>query len=168
MRSVLQNALAGEPPVTVRLAEYALWLGFVLTPAIALVKLAALGTLGWATATLLDEPLSWLTMLSALLYAEVIVIVGGAIDAIVLLLRGIDGPQGLAAHIGFVRIPRVHSLTGAAVTNHLGVTFLVWALALFLLMRAIAGLRPWRVAAVVAVLFGSRLAFDLLRVLLVS
>jgi hypothetical protein len=166
MRSALAQALASRGQAVVANAIFLVWLAAVLSPAFALGKAAALTATGWALATLGGRDVRVRPLLSLLLFGQVVILARDVFVAAVLYWRGLDAiaaPSDLLVPTGLdLLLPNLGPVA-RAITQATGVFDLLWVAFVVLGLERVLSLRRREAFLGAGALWTVRVAFSILR-----
>ncbi len=171
MRPALAQALASRGQAVVANAIFLVWLAAVLSPVFALAKAAALTATGWALATLGGRDGRVRPLLSLLLFGQVVILARDIFVAAVLYWRGLDAiaaPSDLLVPTGLdLFVPNLGSVA-RAITQVTGVFDLLWLAFMVLGLERVLRLRRRDAVLGAGALWTVRVAFSILRGMLLG
>ncbi len=129
LRPLILETLSREPQGVAYFATYVLWLTIFFSPVIVLAKAFALAVVGWSLAALLGETARLRSLVSTLLFGEVLFLIPGTLDLVVLYLRrlgGIMSAADLVVRWGLDLIVDASSPVLAAVLQGTSIFHLIW------------------------------------------
>ncbi len=129
LRPLILETLSREPQGVAYFATYVLWLTIFSSPVIVLAKAFALAVVGWSLAALLGETARLRSLVSTLLFGEVLFLIPGALDLVVLYLRrlgGIMSAADLVVRWGLDLIVDTSSPVLSAVLQGTSIFHLIW------------------------------------------
>jgi hypothetical protein len=129
LRPLFLETLSGESQGVASFVTYVFWLTIFSSPVIVLAKAFLLAVVGWSIAALLGEAARLRTLVSTLLFGEVLFLIPGVLDLVVLYLRrlsGIMSAADLVVRWGLDLIVETSSPVLSAVLQGTSVFHLIW------------------------------------------
>jgi hypothetical protein len=171
LHPALVRALANQSDAVVHGAKFSIWLAGALAPLYALLKAGVLAAVGWAIATLTMREISFRTLFSLLLIAQIIIVLRDAYSVAIIYLGGLDtirSPSDVLVPAGFDLF--IHGLgpVRQAVAQTTGLFDFLWAGFLVLGLQTTLGVGRLDAVIGAAALWGTRVAFAVVRALFLA
>ncbi len=165
MRPAFLHAFAGQPAGVAAFFKFMLWLTALFFPVLVLVKALVLAATGWSIAALADEWPRVRTLVSLVLFGEVLLLLRPIFDVVVLYLRGLHTlrqPGDLRVRWGLDFFLDPQSPVLAVLVQHASVFHLMWGAFLYIALPRVTALSRSMAFVITAALWIAILALDVI------
>ena len=166
MRPAFHHAFARQPEQLARAVEVTVWLVAVAYPIVALAKAVVLAAMAWAVAALAGAFARLRTLVSLLLYGELVLLGSAVFTAVVVHVRGLDtlrAPGDLLVSQGVDMFVDLRSPVGMAILQHTSVFYVAWFLFLCVALPGVTGVSRAVAIVTALALWASLLLFGVVR-----
>jgi hypothetical protein len=171
MWPLFSETLARDSQAMVGLVAFLFWLTAVFSPALALTRALPLAVTGWSVAAVVGERARLRHLVSVLLFGEVLLLIRGALDVVVLHLRRLAGPltpADLAVRWGLDLVIDARSPVGVAILQDTSIFHFLWIAFLYKALSSAADLSRASAFVVTGGLWTALVGLDIVRAIWLS
>lgn len=171
MWPLFSETLARDSQAIIGFVAFLFWLTAVFSPVLVLTRVLPLAVTGWSVAAVVGERVHVRHLVSVLLFGEVLLLIRGALDLVVLHLRRLSGPLNpadLVVRWGLDLVIDARSPVGVAILQDTSIFHLLWMAFLYKALSSGADLSRASAFVVTGGLWTALVGLDVVRAIWLS